>query len=51
MLRKGRWKGSRFARSFGQFIALEKYPGTLNLRDPRALFLGESETGLNLYHS
>lgn len=49
MSRKWRWKGSRFARSFDQFIGLENYAGTL--KDPRTLFLGESEIGLDWHQS
>lgn len=49
MVRKQRWEGGRFARAFGQFIALEKYIGIL--RDPSTLFLGESAIGFGWHHS
>lgn len=48
-MRKQRREGHRFARLFGQFVALEKYIDVLG--DPSTSFLGESEIGLGGHHS
>lgn len=48
-MRKQRREGGRFARSFGQLIALDKHAGIV--RDPSTSFLGESEIDLGGPHS